>query len=268
LLAAIVFGVYSHFAPAESWRGLYIVGIVPALLVLYIRSFVKEAPAFRPGTRATEGRGDIIGAFLRNPLIFIYAIVLMTAFNCMSHGTQDLYPTFLQKQRGFTPATVSIVTVIVQIGAILGGSLFGFVSQSFGRRRSIIVAAIGGIIAIPLWAFAPNTVLLALGGFVMQFFVQGAWGVIPVHLNELSPGTVRGTFPGFTYQLGNLLSASFAQIESIIAIHYGSAEHANYARALATVILGVFIVVAIVAAIGRERRGISFEPRTLAAEGN
>ena len=162
-------------------------------------------------------RSDLLRAFLAQPWIFVYAVLLMTAFNCMSHGTQDLYPLFLEKQRGLAPSGYATVTVIVQIGAIIGGTLFGFFSQSFGRRRGIVVAAVFGLLAIPLWAFAPNTALLTLGGFIMQFFVQGAWGIIPVHLNELSPGSVRGTFPGFTYQLGNLLAAPIAQIEGTLA---------------------------------------------------
>jgi len=260
LLAAVVFGLYARFAPPESWRGLYIVGVVPALLVFYIRSFVKESPTFRAGQSEKVGqRGDLLRAFVANPWIFIYAILLMTAFNCMSHGTQDLYPLFLQKQRGLAPSGYATVTVIVQIGAIIGGTVFGFLSQSIGRRRGIVVAATFGLLSIPLWAFAPNTALLTLGGFIMQFFVQGAWGIIPVHLNELSPGNVRGTFPGFTYQLGNLISAPIAQIEAFLAAKYAVAGGvADYARSLSSVIAIVFVAVIVMALIGRERRGIEF----------
>lgn len=260
LLAAIVFGIYAHFAPPDSWRGLYIVGVLPALLVFYIRSFVKESPTFRAGKARELGqRENLLTAFARNPWIFIYAMLLMTAFNCMSHGTQDLYPLFLSKQRLLPTTAVSTVTVIVQIGAIIGGSFFGYLSQSFGRRRSIILAAGLGLLAVPLWMFAPNTALLALGGFILQFFVQGAWGIIPVHLNELSPGDVRGTFPGFTYQLGNFFAASIAQFETSLAAGYAPPGGvANYARALSTTAVIVFVVVIILAAIGKERRGVEF----------
>jgi SHS family lactate transporter-like MFS transporter len=260
LVAAIVFGVFAHFAPPGSWRPLYVVGVVPALLVFYIRSFVKESPTFVAGKVKDVGRrGDLLRAFRVNPWIFIYAVLLMTAFNCMSHGTQDLYPLFLEKQHGLSPEVRSTVTVIVQIGAIVGGTLFGFLSQGIGRRRGIIIACAFGLLAIPLWAYAPNTALLTLGGFIMQFFVQGAWGIIPVHLNELSPGNVRGTFPGFTYQLGNLLSANIAMFETSLANKFAvTAGVANYARALSTTIAVVFIFVIVMTLIGRERRAIEF----------
>jgi SHS family lactate transporter-like MFS transporter len=177
----------------------------------------------------------------------------------MSHGTQDIYPAFLEKQHGFSPGLRSQLTIFMQIGAILGGTLFGFLSQSLGRKRMILTAAVCGMLAIPLWAFAPNAILLGLGGFIMQFFVQGAWGVIPVHLNELSPQSVRGTFPGFTYQLGNLTSSPAAQIEAAFATHFvlpGGGY--NYGEALAIVMVVVFIAVIVFTLLTGENRGIDF----------
>ncbi len=132
----------------------------------------------------------------------------MFAFNSFSHGTQDLYPTFLQKNLQFTPKTVSLIAIVYNLGALLGGILFGTLSERIGRRRAIVIAALLAIPVIPLWAYSHTVPMLALGGFLMQFMVQGAWGVIPAHLNELSPAAVRGTLPGFAYQLGNLLSVA------------------------------------------------------------
>jgi SHS family lactate transporter-like MFS transporter len=260
LLAAVVFWIFSSFAGADAWRGLFVIGVLPALLVLYIRAFVKESPTWTAGkAKPIAQRGALLAAFVKNPWIFISAILLMTAFNYMSHGTQDLYPTFLEKQRGFSPALRSQVTIVVQIGAIIGGSLFGYLSQQWGRKRTIVIAACGGVVAIPLWVFAPNVALLTLGGFIMQFFVQGAWGVIPAHLNELSPGNIRGTFPGFTYQLGNLTSAPAAQIEAAFATRFVLPEGgANYAEALAIIVIIVFFAVILFTLLGGERRGVEF----------
>ncbi len=264
LLAALAFWIFSSYFGEHAWRPLFIVGVLPALLVFYIRAFVKESPTFVAGrSKPLAARGGLWKAFLQKPWIFISAILLMTAFNYMSHGTQDLYPTFLEKQRGFSSALRSQVTIFVQIGAILGGTLFGFLSQRFGRKRMIVTAAACGMLAIPLWAFAPNVALLAIGGFVMQFFVQGAWGVIPVHLNELSPGDVRGTFPGFTYQLGNLTSAPAAQIEAAFATHFVTpAGGANYAEALAIIMVVVFAAVIVFTLLAGERRAIDFTRAT------
>jgi SHS family lactate transporter-like MFS transporter len=215
LLAAIVFYlVEPHF----GWRAMFFVGAAPALLVVYIRSQIPESDAWKAQKTSKLGEtGNLWRAFTKQPGLFLYAIVLMAAFNFMSHGSQDLYPTFLRVQHGFNPGTVSLLAIIANIGAISGGTLFGGYSQRIGRKRAIITSALLGILVIPLWAFAPSTALLAVGAFLIQFFVQGAWGVIPVHLNELSPGDVRGTFPGFTYQLGNALTAFASQIESAFA---------------------------------------------------
>jgi SHS family lactate transporter-like MFS transporter len=258
LIAAIVFFlVEPHF----GWRAMFFVGAAPALLVVYIRSQVPESDAWKAQKTRKKGEtGDLARSFARQPLLFIYAIVLMAAFNFMSHGSQDLYPTFLRDQHHFNPGTTTTLAIIANIGAILGGTLFGSISQRIGRRRAIVTAALIGILAIPLWVFAPSTALLALGAFILQFFVQGAWGVIPVHLNELSPGEVRGTFPGFVYQLGNLISAGAAQIEGTFAKNTFPLPNgdADYAKALAVIMLVIFAIVALVTALGKERRGIDF----------
>ncbi len=256
LLAAVTFyAVFPHF----GWRAMFFVGAAPALLVVYIRAAVPESRAWR--AQRQRNTGDPIGlwrSFVRRPGLYVYAVVLMTAFNFMSHGSQDLYPTFLREQRGFTVGMTSVLAIVANLGAIVGGTLFGGLSQRIGRRRAIVGAACLGIIAIPLWAFSPSVALLGLGAFVLQFFVQGAWGVVPIHLNELSPSDVRGTFPGLTYQLGNLFSAGAAQMEAAFArgtfplrVHAG----ADYAKALAIIMLIVFAAVGLIAALGPERRG-------------
>ena len=174
----------------------------------------------RPGrkgsvSRKTESRlGKDILTYLGT---FAFLVVLMFAFNSFSHGSQDLYPTFLTKDHKFTPQTVGFIAVIANIGALLGGIIFGTWSEKIGRRKAIVIAALLSIPVIPLWAYSHTVPMLALGGFLMQFMVQGAWGVIPAHLNELSPPAVRGTFPGFAYQLGNLLSSRNGVVQSKLA---------------------------------------------------
>jgi MFS transporter, SHS family, lactate transporter len=264
LIAAAVFGL---FFETIGWRGMFIVGALPALLVLYIRSKVEESPSWRAGAAKPLGeRLNLWTSFLKQPILYVYAILLMASFNFLSHGSQDLYPTFLTKQREFDPHTVAIVTIIVNIGAICGGTLFGGLSQQLGRKRTILLACILGGATIPLWLNAPSTALLATGGFLMQFFVQGAWGVIPAHLNELSPGDVRGTFPGFTYQLGNLISAGSAQIEAAYAATLKAPNGgANYSQALMTIMIGVFVAVFVLTIIGPEHRGVAFVEEPVAA---
>lgn len=260
LLAAIVFGaLITHI----GWRGMFVIGVLPAFLVLYIRTGVEESPVWREGAAAKIGeRGALLRAIGRQPLLFVYAILLMTAFTFMSHGSQDLFPTFLTKQQGYPPSLTGTVTVIMNIGAIIGGTLLGGYSQRLGRRAPIMICCVLGAACIPLWSgmLGATIPFLTVGAFLIQFFVQGAWGVIPAHLNELSPSDVRGTFPGFTYQLGNLFSAYSAQWEASYATKHfplpgGSA---NYGHAMAIIMIGVFAAVLILTAIGRERRGITF----------
>ena len=256
LLAALVYWiVFPHF----GWRGLFVAGALPAFLVIYIRARVPESPVWQ--REHTDKKPKLkMSIFVRqHGALFVYAALLMTAFNYMSHGTQDLYATFLEKQRGFGVNAKSMIAIVYAIGAICGGTIVGFFSQYWGRRRLIIWSAICGMFLIPLWIFAPGTALLVAGGFLMQFMVQGAWGVVPVHLNELSPPAFRGTFPGLAYQLGNFAAAYAAQQQAWLAEHFHSANgQPNYALTMALVEVIVFLVIIFLAAIGREERGKEF----------
>src|SRR5271170_6977077 len=213
-LAAIVYGLLFQYI---GWRGMFMVGVLPALLVFYIRRNVPESPVWKP----TRAHSNTLGVLKSHWRLGIYAVVLMTAFNFFSHGTQDLYPTFLQKQHGFAPHEVGLIAVIYNIGAILGGWTFGIWSQRLGRRRTIVIAALLSIPVTYLWAFSTTFTTLAVGAFLIQFCVQGAWGVIPAHLNELSPPTARATFPGTVYQLGNFIASSNAVLQTSIAADHG-----------------------------------------------
>jgi MFS transporter, SHS family, lactate transporter len=249
LLASVVYGLLFD---RIGWRGMFMVGVLPALLVLFIRRNVQESPAWnRMRERRTE---SLISVLRKRWPLFIYVVVLMTAFNLFSHGTQDLYPAFLQIQHKFTTHTVSIVSIIGNVGAITGGLAFGALSQRIGRRRAIVFGALIALPIIPLWAFSVTPVLLGLGAFLMQVAVQGAWGVVPVHLNELSPDEVRGTFPGFAYQLGNLLASGNAALQAGFAASHGG----NYAYALAVVAGCAAVVIAALAYFGPERHGVVF----------
>jgi SHS family lactate transporter-like MFS transporter len=248
LLAAVLYGTSYHFL---GWRGMFMVGVLPALLVFFIRRNVEESPAWKQRSRQPTG---ILQTIKGRWGLFIYVILLMTAFNSFSHGTQDIYPTFLQVQQKFPPEIVSTIVIIYNVGAILGGLVFGTFSERIGRRSAIVLAALLTLPIIPLWAFSNNIVLLSIGAFLIQFFVQGAWGVIPVHLNELSPDSVRGTFPGFTYQLGNLFASKNGTIQATFAVSLGN----NYGLALASTAAIVASAVAIITALGPEARGVKF----------
>ncbi len=248
LLAAVLYGTSYHFL---GWRGMFMVGALPALLVLFIRRNVEESPAWKKYGRQPS---RILQTIKRRWGLFIYVIVLMTAFNSFSHGTQDIYPTFLQVQQKFSAQTVSAIAIVYNIGAILGGIVFGTFSERIGRRRAIVISALLTLPVIPLWAFSNSVVMLSIGAFLIQFFVQGAWGVIPVHLNELSPDPVRGTFPGFTYQLGNLFASKNGTIQTTLAVSLGN----NYGLALAITAVIVASAVALVTALGPEALGVKF----------
>jgi SHS family lactate transporter-like MFS transporter len=248
-MASIVYGGLFQYI---GWRGMFMVGIIPALLVFYIRRNVPESPSW--SKEAAVERGSTWTVLKSHWRLGIYAVVLMTGFNFFSHGTQDLYPTFLQVEHSLSPHAVGIIAVIYNIGAICGGILFGTLSERFGRRRCIIISALLCLPVIPLWAFSDSAALLAVGAFLMQFFVQGAWGVVPVHLNELSPDTARGTFPGFVYQLGNLLASVNATLQAGIATHFGG----NYGLALALVAGTVAVIIAVLTAVGTEAKGVVF----------
>lgn len=255
LFAAFAYFVVFHFAAraglqAIDWRILFAVGSLPAFLVLYIRAYVPNSiPATAPGEKSASV--DALREIVRHWPLAIYAIAFMTAMNFMSHGTQDSYATFLQKQHDFAPGQVSVLSMIGAVGAITGGVIFGALSQRIGRRGSVIACAAIGIGVVPLWVFSHTIALLACGAFAIQFAVQGAWGVIPAHLNELSPSNARATFPGFTYQLGNALSAGTLQIEAWLAAGFPLAGgEPNYAKAMALVATVTFAAVIVLALIG------------------
>ncbi|MGH8102827.1 MAG: MFS transporter [Chthoniobacterales bacterium] len=255
LFAALV---YAMVFPFFGWRALFVVGALPAFLVLYIRAHVPESPTWLEQKSSINFWSSLVDTLKRRWLLFLYVILLMTAFNAMSHGTQDQYQTFLT-ERGLSVNAKSGIGIIYAIGAICGGIIVGHLSQRFGRRRCIILAAIGGLVLIPVWVFSSTIMLLMIGGFAMQFMVQGAWGIVPVHLNELSPAQLRGMFPGFAYQLGNLLAANTAVVEARLADHFRGADgHPDYAKGLALFAAVIFIALIIIAAIGREERGKEF----------
>ena len=248
LMAALVYGTLFDLV---HWRGMFVIGALPAFLVIYIRTKVDESRAWLQGkvARAKRRTGKDVVAFL-GP--FLLMTILMFAFNSFSHGTQDLYPTFLTKGHGLSPRAVMFIALIANIGALAGGIVFGNWSERVGRRRAIVVAALLALPVIPLWAYSHTIPMLAAGGFLMQFMVQGAWGVIPAHLNELSPPAVRGTFPGFAYQLGNLLSSKNSVLQAkLMEQRYGG----RYPPVLAWTVLLVASLVAVVTWSGRERRG-------------
>ena len=252
LLAAICYGlVFPHW----GWRPLFFLGGLPALLAFYVRFRVKESEVWQE-TRHDSWR-QLGRAIASHWKLFLYLVALMTMMNFVSHGTQDLYPTFLGKERGLE-SYKAILTAISMVGAIIGGVVFGYLSDRIGRRKAIVIALLLAIAMIPLWIYAPNIVLLGLGGFLMQFMVQGAWGVIPAHLSELSPNSVRGFMPGFAYQCGVLISSSVAYVEALFGAPAKGAPHAHYGKPMALTALAVFAVGAVVAALGKERRGISF----------
>ena len=256
LIAALVFGTAFRFL---GWRGMFVIGALPAFLVIYIRTKVDESPAWTQGRVARKADSRLGKDVLTYLGTFAFLVLLMFAFNLFSHGSQDLYPTFLTKDHKFSPQTVGFIAIVANIGALLGGILFGTWSEKIGRRKAIVIAALLSVPVIPLWAYSHTVPMLALGGFLMQFMVQGAWGVIPAHLNELSPPKVRGTFPGFAYQLGNLLSSRNGVLQSKLAEQrYGGA----FAPVLAWTLLLVAALVAVVTGSGRERRGADLSNTT------
>jgi SHS family lactate transporter-like MFS transporter len=256
LLASIVYALlFDHI----GWRGMFMIGALPALLVLFVRSGVDESPAWlehKPNTK------QIVLSVTRHLPLFIFVVLLMTAFNFYSHGTQDSYPAFLKVQHKFNSQTVGTITAIASVGAILGGLVFGTISQQIGRRKAIVIASLVSILVIPLWAFAQSPALLAVGAFMMQFLVQGAWGVIPAHLNELSPPDVRGTFPGFAYQLGNFFAAANLTIQAMLADHFGG----NYGISMAVICGLIAIAVAGFAGFGPQAKEVEFSGSAASAD--
>jgi SHS family lactate transporter-like MFS transporter len=236
-----------------GWRAMFVAGALPALLVLYVRSKVPESPVWLAG-RAGQPRRSIRESMRGHWKRLLYMMLLMMAFNMFSHGSQDMYPTFLKSQLHFQTGTVTILTMLLNAGAIVGGLTFGAWSERIGRRRAMIIAALLALPSIPLWTWGGSLLLLGLGAFLIQVMVQGAWGVVPTYLNELSPDEVRGTLPGFAYQLGNLLAASTATAQSLLAEHNGG----NYALVMASWMAVVALLLALLAWLGPEVRGIGF----------
>ncbi|MEC3919266.1 MFS transporter [Nocardia sp. CDC160] len=243
-----------------SWRWLFGLSIVPALIILIIRTRTKESEVWEQTQEQMKSTQTSVRDILTSPAIvrrFVYLVLLMTAFNWMSHGTQDVYPTFLSAAHhlggaGLSPVTAKWIAVTYNIGAIIGGLIFGTLSQRYGRRYTIIFCALLGLPIVPLFAYSHTAAMLCLGSFMMQVMVQGAWGVIPAHLTEMSPNAIRGFYPGITYQLGNLLASLNLPIQERLAEHHG------YPFALAVTIVPVLTAVIILTAIGKEAKGIQF----------
>jgi SHS family lactate transporter-like MFS transporter len=250
LVAAAVFGLLFQIV---GWRGMFIVGALPALVAGYIAFKVEESPAWRQG-RAARGTGMSFSGLwqgIRGYLpLFLFLVLLMSGFNAFSHGSQDNHPLFLQSDHHFDTHTVGAIGIVLALGAIMGGIVFGMLSERWGRKRAIITAALLAIPVTPLAMLAHGRVALASGAFLLQFMVQGAWGVIPVYLSEISPGPVRATFPGVVYQLGNLIASKITNIQARAAEHYGS-----YGPVLAVTTIAVALFIAIVMSFARESRG-------------
>lgn len=241
---------YFFVFPRWGWRPMFYIGGLPALLALFVRARVQESTVWeRTRHRSWGALGRGIVSEWR---LFLYLTLFIAMMSCISHGTQDMYPTFLKLERGFSPRQVAVIAVIYNLGALLGGIVFGRISDHVGRRRAVVTALLLAVLAIPLWAYAPTAALLVGGAFMMQFMVQGAWGVIPAHITELSPDAVRGFLPGFAYQCGVLLSSSIAWIEAVLA------ARTSYANTMALTALTVFTLGAVVTALGRERKGARF----------
>jgi len=247
LVAAACYGLFPH---RLGWRPLFFIGGVPALLALFIRFGVKESQVWE---RTRHHNWNALGReIMKNAKLFFYLMILMAGMNLCSHGTQDMYPTFLKSAHGFTQAKVGWVIAIMQIGAITGGIAVGLLSDRIGRRVAISISLALAILIIPLWAFSYSITALILGAFLIQFMVQGAWGVIPAHITELSPDSVRGFLPGFSYQCGALIAGLIPFVQTILA------KQISYTRTMALTACAVFIYTIIVILSGSEKRGQEF----------
>jgi SHS family lactate transporter-like MFS transporter len=247
LLAALMSRlILPHF----GWRAMFWVGGAPALLALYISSQVKESSAWEQ--HGDHNLSTILGKSLASWKSLAYLAVLMTLMHALSHGTQDLYPDFLKSVHALKPSTVSYLAILYNVGAIVGGITFGYHSERFGRRRAMLAALALSLIVIPFWSFATSFYVLAGAAILMQVGVQGAWGIIPAHLNELAPEEARGLVPGFAYQIGILLAAPTNTIEFALRDRFG------YSWALAGFELVTIFFLAVIIILGTERRGRHF----------
>ncbi len=244
LLAAVAYWIVF---PRWGWRPLFFIGGAPALLALFVRAKVTESEVWQKTKHATWR--DLMRAIVANWKTFLFTTLLSTVMIFCSHGTQDLYPTFLQREWGFTPQQRAALTAFSMIGALIGGVSAGWLSDRIGRRKAIALSLGGGILTIPLWAFAPTLALLVTGAFLIQACVQGAWGVMPAHINELSPDGVRGFLPGFGYQCGVLFGGTIVTMQAAAVAHW---PRATVMAMSATI---VFTLAATVALLGPERKG-------------
>jgi SHS family lactate transporter-like MFS transporter len=247
-LATLLFGFGFH---ALGWRGMFFVGAAPALLVFFINSKIEESPVFQE--IKTKKRVSIVQVLRDHAGLAVYAVLMMTAFNFFSHGTQDIYKVFLAKQLKFSHGEVTDIVLLFNVGAILGGIAFGLLSQRIGRRYAIIAACVLSLIVVYFWSHGTTPVAIGIAAFLMQFAVQGAWGVVPAHLNELSPATIRGTFPGFVYQLGNFLASYNLPLQAGIAAQ----NHGDYGLALLEVAGVVAVVLIGLMIFGPEARNVA-----------
>jgi SHS family lactate transporter-like MFS transporter len=252
LLAALAFRlVYPYFNtlyPGNGWRLMFFLGGLPALLSLFIRVKVKESAAWHEHKTDWASYRRSLPQHWRR---FAYLVLLMTMMNFMSHGTQDMYPTLLSSV-GYAKTRIADITMLAGIGAILGGLAFGYYSDRAGRRRAMMIAMVFGLIVVPFWIAGASPWRILVGVFLMQFFVQGAWGVIPAHINELSPNHLRGFFPGFAYQLGVMFAASIPYVESALG------ERFTYTQAMGGLVSLVFVIAFVVTLLGPEAKGVSF----------
>jgi len=250
LLAGAAYSLLFH---RIGWRGLFLVGAAPAILVAYIGFKVEESPVWVEGRvpkTTVANKATLLQQVSRYGLTFLFLILLMTGFNAFSHGTQDLYPTFLQHDLNLSVEATGRIAVVYMVGAILGGLLFGTLSERVGRKRAIIAAALLSILAIPLFSLTHSLWLVVPGAFLMQFMVQGAWGVVPAYLSELSPEPVRATFPGLAYQLGNLITSRNSVLQAQAAARFG-----GLGKVLALTVLIVAAYLAVITSLGRESKG-------------
>jgi SHS family lactate transporter-like MFS transporter len=241
---------YLFVFPHWGWRPMFFIGGVPAFLAIYVRMGVTESEVWRKTKH--DDWSHLGEAILSNWRLFLFMFVMMALMNFVSHGTQDLYPTFLKIQRGFNEHDVSYMAIFYNVGAIVGGLVMGRYSDRVGRRRAMVTSLVFALVLIPVWAFAPTTALLAGSAFLLQFMVQGAWGVVPAHINELTPDAVRGFLPGFAYQCGAAVAGTAPAIQTWLA------ERSSYATAMAATSATVFVLAAVVVWLGRERHAAEF----------